>query len=81
MALGFPEHVAPFLDFNPCFPEGVTAHPLDSRSQGFHPLDPASPPSPLSNKWRGGTASRAGVGWPRQRSGEPIFWMPILEGA
>ena len=54
----------------------------DSRSQGLCPLDPTPHPlRPLSNKWRGGTASRAVVGWPRQRSGEPIFWMPILEGA
>jgi len=48
-----------------CFPKGVAAPPLDSRSQGFHPLDPTPHPlHPLSNKWRGGTASRAVVGCP-----------------
>ena len=42
-----------------CFPKGVAAPPLDSRSQGLCPLDPTPHPlRPLSNKWRGGTASR-----------------------
>jgi len=85
-----------------CFPKGVAAPPLDSRSQGLCPLDPTPhplAPSPINGEGEqqavplsgGRVSGRGEVCWAKQHynnaeygsagSGEPIFWMPILEGA
>ena len=47
-----------------CFPKGVAAPPLDSRSQGFHPLDPTPhplTPSPINGEGEQQAVPSSGV--------------------